>query len=318
MSPLLKTYPLPFASYMYKQRYALLLTFVYGLSVIFISSFHEVWRDEVRALSFVTERDSIFQIFRDLRSYNEGHPGLWYVILYIGFQLVQSPLVLKIASLAIATAAVYVFLDKAPFSWIQKILFIFGFFCLYEYSVISRNYGISMLLLFLFCSLYPYRFQKIYATTIVLFLLAHTNAYGLIIATAIFLSLIAETFFSRESGTVTPVRKSTINQSLKDPLLARRNLLLRIWIQAQENHIPRDKQANRDHCSDFNHLALLYLSFQKAIYFHYFLFGDSRFRTFLFTDNRGRGPSSRFYLSPDYRHPMVRPFCPTRQRSPSD
>jgi hypothetical protein len=210
MSPLLKTYPLPFASYMYKQRYALLLTFVYGLSVIFISSFHEVWRDEVRALSFVTERDSIFQIFRDLRSYNEGHPGLWYVILYIGFQLVQSTLVLKIASLAIATAAVYVFLDKAPFSWIQKILFIFGFFCLYEYSVISRNYGISMLLLFLFCSLYPYRFQKIYATTIVLFLLAHTNAYGLIIATAIFLSLIAETFFSRESGTVTPVRKSKI------------------------------------------------------------------------------------------------------------
>lgn len=186
----IKTYSHKIIIYIYKQKAILLLTLIYGVSVIFISSFHEVWRDEVRALSIVMDSRDIIQLFKNL--HNEGHPGLWYLILYFGFKLTRAVVVLKIVSILIAISAIYVFLKRAPFLWIQKILFVFGFFPLYEYSVISRNYGFSMLLLFLFCSLYKERFKNIFLVSIVLFLLANTNAHSLIIVIAIFLSMFIE------------------------------------------------------------------------------------------------------------------------------
>lgn len=174
----------------YKHRIVLFLTLIYGISIIYISSFHVVWRDEARALSIATESKSIAQLFQNL--HNDGHPFLWHFILYVGFRLTQSAMILKITSILIAVSAVYLFLLKSPFSSVQKVLFIFGFFPIYQYSVICRNYGISMLLLFSFCSLYKNRYKNITLVSVVLFLLANTNVHSLIITIAIFLLILSE------------------------------------------------------------------------------------------------------------------------------
>jgi len=97
------------------------------------------------------------------------------------------------------TGAIYLFLNKAPFSRAQKTLFIFGYFPLYEYSVINRSYGLSMLLLFLTCSLYKERFRKPLIFAVALFFLTNTHAFSGLIAAAIFLSMAMEFAVYREA-----------------------------------------------------------------------------------------------------------------------
>lgn len=150
----------------------------------------------MRALSLVLESNSIPDFFRLLRA--EGHPAIWYFIIYVGWLLIKSPIVLNIASLIIVITAVIIFLFRSPFSLLQKGLFIFGGLPLYEYSVMSRNYGIGMLLLFVFFSLYPDRFKKPILIGTAVFLLAQTNLICIIISFAIFLSIAAEYFFNRK------------------------------------------------------------------------------------------------------------------------
>jgi len=173
------------------------LTLAYGLCVSFISSFHEVWRDEAHTIGLVKESGSITQLFQNLHNY--GHPALWYFLIYAGFQIFKNPIVLKIASIIIAVISVYVFFLKAPFSWPKKVLFALGFFPVYQYSVISRNYGLLMLSLFLFFSLYEDRFKKPVWTGLTLFLMANTIAHGVVLSAAILASWIFEFFWKKNS-----------------------------------------------------------------------------------------------------------------------
>ena len=144
----------------------------------------------MRALSQAVDNQSVMEILKNKQA--EGHPALWYVMLYYGYQLLHKPQILKILSVAVAILAMYIFVSQSPFSWPLKALLVFGYFPVYEYSVISRNYGLSMLLLFGFCYLYPKRFEKIVPIAIILVLLAHTNAYATVIAISIILSLMIE------------------------------------------------------------------------------------------------------------------------------
>ena len=173
-----------------KKREVLTIILLYSIVVIITSWHHEIWRDEMRALSQVVDDQSVMEILTNKQA--EAHPALWYVILYYGYRLLHKPQILKILSVAVAILAMYIFVSQSPFSWQLKALFVFGYFPVYEYSVISRNYGLSMPLLFAFCCLYPKRFEKIVPIGIILVLLVHTNAYSTVIAISICLSLIIE------------------------------------------------------------------------------------------------------------------------------
>lgn len=168
-------------------------TLLYALVVAIFSSFHEVWRDEVATLSLVTESHSLRELFSQLKYY--GHPGLWHLLLYIGYHIFPQPIVIKIINLLICVAAVYLFLSKAPFSWGQKVLFIAGFFPLYLYPVFSRNYAISMLLVFAVAALYKDRWSRIVPLGLVLFLLANAHAHSFITAVAVGIALLVELGF---------------------------------------------------------------------------------------------------------------------------
>ena len=174
-----------------------LFAILYLITIIYTSCHHEVWRDEVRALSLVIKSHSIKNIFVSLHT--EGHPSLWYLILSGGYSIINNYIVLKIASISIAFLCICLFISASPFTLIQKILFIFGYFPIYEYSVISRNYGLSMLLLFCFCILYPLRFKRFILLSVILFLLSQTNVHSLIIVISIYISLLLEIIFKRNT-----------------------------------------------------------------------------------------------------------------------
>jgi hypothetical protein len=185
-----------------RHAWALALLAVYTGVIIWLSSRHEVWGDEMRALSLVKDCTSLPDVFRALR--NEGHQALWHLILYFSYTLLRTNPVLKIAAISIAVAAAVVFVVKSPFSRIQKAMFLFGLYPVYEYSVMSRNYGISMLMLFLFSSLYAERFRRIPAIGITVFFLAQTNMHSLVIAICIFVSLLAEYLYMKWKDELAP------------------------------------------------------------------------------------------------------------------
>ncbi|MBN1994488.1 MAG: hypothetical protein JW953_17450 [Anaerolineae bacterium] len=143
---------------------------------IFLSAKHEVWRDEVRALSIALEPDYFWQLPLALK--NEGHPILWYLILRTGFFVFRTPVVLKIVSVGIGLAGVTVFLRYAPFPTWQKLLFMWGILPLYEYTIMVRGYGVSMLLFFAFAALYLHRRKRPFLLAGVLAILANSDVHS--------------------------------------------------------------------------------------------------------------------------------------------
>lgn len=169
----------PFATKEWK-KYTLCLLLFWLAIVVGVSSFHEMWRDEVRALSLALSPGSFLGLPAALK--NEGHPLVWYLILRLGFQIVHSTLILKFAAITIAFIAIFQFYRFAPFySWF-KVLFLFTFLPLYEYSVMARNYGISMMFFFSIACFYSQRNERPVLVSVLLITLAHTNIHSAILA----------------------------------------------------------------------------------------------------------------------------------------
>ncbi|MAT43643.1 MAG: hypothetical protein CL609_15000 [Anaerolineaceae bacterium] len=159
-------------------HFTLIFLSIWLVLVVYTETQHEFWRDEVRAFSLVQEIQSPSD-FYNLLQY-EGHPFLWYVLLFIGKSIINTPLWLPILGVSIAFLAVCLFMFYAPFPLWTRLLFLFSSISLYEYSVMARNYGISMLLLFVIAILYKKRFSQPYPLALALFFLANTNVHSLI------------------------------------------------------------------------------------------------------------------------------------------
>lgn len=141
---------------------------------------HEPWRDEAQAWFIARDCPDVGAVLR-ITGY-EGHPALWHLILR---PFARAGLDFSSAAgvhFLIILSAVFLFLRNAPFSALQKALFVFGYYVLYEYNVLVRNYALAVLLLFALASLHPARFDKPLTYALLLALLANTNLFGLIIA----------------------------------------------------------------------------------------------------------------------------------------
>jgi hypothetical protein len=178
------------------RNYAILLTAVFLIVGAISTSHHEMWRDETQAWLLARDSSSVIDLFGNLKY--EGHPGLWHLCLMPLSRITRSPVIMQVFHLMIAGAVVYVFSRFSPFAKFQKALFAFGYFPFYEYSVISRNYALGVLLLFTFCALFKRRSKNLPLIGFILFLLAHTSVHCLIITIAIGIGLFAEYFIKSE------------------------------------------------------------------------------------------------------------------------
>ena len=175
------------------KRYALGLTCLFLIIGAFTASHHEMWRDEIQAWLLARDSTSVFNLFANLKY--EGHPGLWHLCLIPLSRITHSPVIMQMFHLLITGATVYLFVQHAPFNWFQKLLFCFGYFVLYEYAIIARNYALGMLLITVFCVLFRERYKRFISVGCVLFLLAHTSVHALIVTIAIGFTLCCEYVF---------------------------------------------------------------------------------------------------------------------------
>jgi hypothetical protein len=155
----------------------------WACAVVAVTARHEPWRDEVRAYMIATSTASLGDLFRELRA--DGHPALWHLLLRGAHALAPVPAVLPAVSLLVAAAAVVLFVVRSPFGPPVLVLFPFSVFPLYEYSVMARNYGVSLLLCFAFASLYRDRTRWRPLLALILVLLANTNAHAAFLTAAL-------------------------------------------------------------------------------------------------------------------------------------
>jgi hypothetical protein len=171
-------------------------TFTYLLILAFLSCGfmgilnHEMWRDELQAWMIARDSSSIINLFQNLRY--EGHPGLWHLGLYFLSRFTHNPFIMQLFHLIIATTSTYIFVRYSFFTRLQKFLFTFGYFSLYEYCLISRNYALGVLFVFCFCALFPNRHKSYLLLSLSLLFLSNTSVYGLILAISLGSALIFE------------------------------------------------------------------------------------------------------------------------------
>jgi hypothetical protein len=181
--------------------YVLFLTLLFfAVSLVGILH-HELWLDESHHWLLARDSESFLALIRNTRY--EGHPILWNILLYAITRFTYNPIWMQMLHIAIATTAVFIFLKKAPFSWLFKTLFIFGYFMLFEYNLLSRNYILGLVFLFLACHTFAQRDKKFLWLCVLLGLAANVHLIFGVVALALFLTVLAEqlqmkTFFRKK------------------------------------------------------------------------------------------------------------------------
>ena len=157
---------------------------------------HEMWRDEIQAWLLARDSNGPIDLLKHMKY--EGHPPFWHLLLMPLTWITHAPESMQVLHLLIAAITVFLFARYSPFTPLQKILFPFGYFVLYEYGIVCRNYGIGLLLICIFCILFQDRYQRIIPISIYLFLASHTSVHALIIVICIAIGLGFEFIFKRK------------------------------------------------------------------------------------------------------------------------
>ncbi len=131
------------------RRAALALLVLYAVLLGALLARHEMWRDELQAWTLARDSHNLVDLWRHTRY--EGHPLLWHAMLMPLAHAVDDPQAMQVAHWVIAVAAAAVVMLAAPFPlWLRTAL-VCSYYPLYEYGVISRNYALTVLGIWLVC-----------------------------------------------------------------------------------------------------------------------------------------------------------------------
>lgn len=192
-----------------RRRTLLWIVFAWALLVGLLLLRHAFWRDEVRALSLALQGDTVVDMLRAV--HGEGHPAVWYLLLRGVHTLLPTPAVLPLVAVAVALAAALLLAWRSPFGWFVVAALLLGRIGLYEYSVMARNYGISMLLMFLFATLYQQHRDRGIALGLVLLVLANCNVHSAILAGAFALFWLLDILLDKSVNRPPVLRNFAIN-----------------------------------------------------------------------------------------------------------
>jgi hypothetical protein len=138
---------------------------------------HEFWMDESHHWLIARDSSSLFDLFDNYQY--DGHPMLWVFCLWILACFSSNIIWVQIFHAIIATCTVALILFKAPFKKRYCILFIFGYYPLFEYGMLSRNYALTIFFLLLFCLFYE-KNKNLLGPFLCLGLVANSHLFGLI------------------------------------------------------------------------------------------------------------------------------------------
>ena len=107
---------------------------------------HVLWRDEMQGWLVAVESSNIFELWAN--NAPSGHPIVYPFLTFISSLIYEKPISMQFMQWSLAAICVFIFLLRAPFSKLHKLLFAFGYFPFWEYCLISRHYVVIQLLSF--------------------------------------------------------------------------------------------------------------------------------------------------------------------------
>ncbi len=152
---------------------------LYGGLLAWAIPHHEPWADEAQAWQ-IARTLPLGQIFH-LLSY-EGHPGLWYLCLWVLSRLHVSYAGMRYFAAAIGFLGVAVLVTTSPFPRFIKLLLPFTFYLAFQYAIVARSYVLVPLLLFLCAYFWPQRLQRPLTIALCLGLLANVALHAAVIS----------------------------------------------------------------------------------------------------------------------------------------
>ena len=158
----------------------LLLLCIYIAISLFLHLRHELWRDEAQAWLLASNSENLRQLVHQMPY--EGTPALWHFLLYLLAKFGLPYFSMQVVHFLIVFLAILVFTEKSPFGPRIKVFLPFTYYMLYEYNVISRNYGLSVLLFFLIAAYNEQRFSKPITYSVLVALLANTNVHSFVLS----------------------------------------------------------------------------------------------------------------------------------------
>ncbi|HEY4324280.1 MAG TPA: hypothetical protein VGN20_09845 [Mucilaginibacter sp.] len=178
-------------------KYILPVMFLYGAVSIAGMLHHEIFLEEAQQLTIGRDSNSITDVFKNMLY--EGHVTLWNTFLFfITHYISAKPIYMQLFHLLVINCTVFVFLRYAPFNLTIKTLIIFGCYFLFVYSIISRNYALGILLLFICCILLADPAKNIISIGILVVLMCFAHLFYVFAAIGIFMRLLYYTIGKKE------------------------------------------------------------------------------------------------------------------------
>jgi len=153
---------------------------LYTAILIYAMTRHELWGDELQAWNLAKASASPGSLLHNTRF--EGHPPAWFILLWFVSTFTHNPAWIQALQVVICCGAVFLVLFYSPLPLVTRLLLPFGYFFLFEYAVLSRNYMIAVLPAFGICLLMGshYRYKiPLYYVLLLLVTAAHLLALPL-------------------------------------------------------------------------------------------------------------------------------------------
>lgn len=212
---------------------------------------HQLWRDELNAWGLAVSSSDLSSLVSNVHV--EGHPLLWYLILWLPSRFTANPTVLKFVEAAVGLG-IYIYLGlRSPFSRFEKLLIFLGYFVVFEYTVMSRMYGLCFLLLLIYLDnrvRYP---NAIVGKALSLGLMAFADAVGVILSCALVCEYLwPTTYMPRPARKDIPFSRVATSVAIFLSLLA-----LSVWSALPSPDVSRSTSHPFGYyAADFSHFAV--------------------------------------------------------------
>jgi hypothetical protein len=157
---------------------------------------HTMFFDEVNAWAISAASPTLSKLFYYVHF--EGHPWLWYFILWFPSRLTHDPVGMKWVEAVLGTAIILIVGLLSPFTYKQRALILCSYFLMWEYTVMCRMYSVMFLLVLLYVVRRVRRPEGVVGCCALLGLAGNTDMTGVLLASALLVEYAYSSYFGVE------------------------------------------------------------------------------------------------------------------------
>ena len=154
---------------------------------------HTMFFDEVNAWAISAASPTLSKLFYYV--HYEGHPWLWYFILWFPSRLTHDPVAMKWVEAVLGTAIILIVGLVSPFTLKQRALILCGYFLVWEYTVMCRMYSVMLVLVLLYVVRRVRKPEGVVLSCTLLGLAGNTDMAGMLLATALLIEYAYSSYF---------------------------------------------------------------------------------------------------------------------------